>query len=115
MIFLGKSWTLEFFNGTVYATNASSAVTYKTTDGRKITNSRGIDVSSKFLPHSKIRVIPQYVRTKMRAFLKYKNGKNPLKSARAIARRMKIYGGKKLRKHGSKIVRKNCSCGKKRR
>ncbi len=39
-----------------------------------------------------------------------------LKSARSIAKRMKIYGGKRLAKLGSKIVRKNrrnCGCKRK--
>lgn len=44
-----------------------------------------------------------------------KKRRNSLKSARTIARRMKIYGGKKLRRYGSKIVRKNCGCKKRSR
>lgn len=100
-VFIGKSWTIEVDGGRVFLTNAFSASTYWSLDGKKYYRSNGVVQQG----------IPSYVKAKARAVFKSRGRSNPrrLKSARSVARRLKLRGLKSF-KGIARRTRKNCGC-----
>lgn len=101
-VFIGTSWTIEIKGDSVFITNALSASTYWSLDGKKFYQSNGVVKQG----------IPNYVKAKARSVFRNSSKRNPhrrLMSAKSVARRLKLRGLSNFKKI-AKRTRKNCGC-----
>ena len=111
---IGKKWTVESGDrGRTWVTDAISATTYFTDDGKTYWSQFGGKRETDSIPAGVKSIVRGFIRRRSKRPARRNAGSfsRRIRPAKSVAKRLKIYGGARLKKYGSKIVKRNSGCG----